>query len=137
MVEPGTIAPFRAFMEQRVHDKSKGRLASSATNRNTPSTTRNRSKAGWTAATYRFTTAWSRDQEEDLRSARLKEHGAEIWEWFDNGAYFYICGDGHMAKGVHRALIEIAMEHGGMSDGRHFIEKTMMKDEKRYLRDVY
>ena len=45
----------------------------------------------------------------------------------------------HMAKDVHRALIEIAIEHGGMSeaDATHFIEKTMMKEQKRYLRDVY
>ena len=88
-----------------------------------------------------FTTAWSRDQEEKIYvQHRLKEHGAEVWEWFDNGAYFYICGDkSRMAKDVHRALIEIAMEHGGMSeaDATHFIEQTMMKDEKRYLRDVY
>ena len=47
---------------------------------------------------------------------RLKEHGAEVWEWFENGAYFYICGDKtYMAKDVHRALVEIAIEHGGMS----------------------
>ena len=45
----------------------------------------------------------------------------------------------YMAKDVHRALIEIAIEHGGMSeeDATHFIEKTMMKEQKRYLRDVY
>ena len=90
---------------------------------------------------YRFTTAWSRDQEEKIYvQHRLKEHGAEIWEWFENGAYFYICGDKtYMAKDVHKALIAIAEEHGGMSndDATHFIEKTMMREEKRYLRDVY
>ena len=44
----------------------------------------------------------------------------------------------YMAKDVHRAVIEIAMEHGGMSRLMlHFIEKTMMKEQKRYLRDVY
>ena len=71
---------------------------------------------------------------------RLKEYGAEVWEWFERGAYFYICGDKkYMAKDVHKALIEIAIEHGGMSeaDATHFIEKTMMKEQKRYLRDVY
>jgi sulfite reductase alpha subunit-like flavoprotein len=31
------------------------------------------------------------------------------------------------------------MEHGGMSeeDATHFIEQTMMREQKRYLRDVY
>ena len=44
-----------------------------------------------------------------------------------------------MAKDVHKALINIAIDHGGMSeaDATHFIEKTMMKEQKRYLRDVY
>ena len=51
---------------------------------------------------YRFTTAWSRDQEEKIYvQHRLKEHGAEVWEWFERGAYFYICGDKqYMAKDV-------------------------------------
>ena len=81
------------------------------------------------------------EQEEKIYvQHRLKEHGAEVWEWFERGAYFYICGDKtYMAKDVHRALIEIAIEHGGLSeeDATHFIEKTMMKEQKRYLRDVY
>ena len=145
MVGPGTgIAPFRALMEQRVHDKSKGRnwLFFGDQSQHTEYYYKEQIE-GWmdSGDLYRFTTAWSRDQEEKIYvQPRLKEHGAEIWEWFDNGAYFYICGDkSRMAKDVHRALIEIAMEHGGMSeaDATHFIEKTMMKDEKRYLRDVY
>jgi sulfite reductase (NADPH) flavoprotein alpha-component len=90
---------------------------------------------------YRFTTAWSRDQAEKIYvQHRLKEHGAEIWQWFEDGAYFYICGDKtYMAKDVHKALINIAIDHGGMTeaDATHFIEKTMMKEQKRYLRDVY
>ena len=89
---------------------------------------------------YRFTTAWSRDQEEKIYvQHRLKEHGAEVWEWFERGATSTSVDKQYMAKDVHRALIEIAIEHGGMSeaDATHFIEKTMMKEQKRYLRDVY
>jgi len=70
----------------------------------------------------------------------MREHGEEMWNWIDNGAYFYVCGDkSRMAKDVHRALIDIAIEHGGMSetDATDFIEKKMMREEKRYLRDVY
>jgi len=145
MLGPGTgIAPFRAFMEQRVHDKAPGRNwlffgdQSSKTEFYYKDTIESWLDNGHL---YRFTTAWSRDQEEKIYvQHRLKEHGAEVWEWFENGAYFYICGDKtYMAKDVHRALIEIAMEHGEMSeeDATHFIEKTMMKEQKRYLRDVY
>ncbi len=145
MVGPGTgIAPFRAFMEQRVHDGGKGRNwlffgdQSASTEFYYKDTIE-----GWVdeGHLYKFTTAWSRDQEEKIYvQHRLKEHGKEVWEWFENGAYFYICGDKqYMAKDVHRALIDIAIEHGGMSeaDATHFIEKTMMREQKRYLRDVY
>lgn len=145
MLGPGTgIAPFRAFMEQRVHDNAPGKNwlffgdQSSKTEFYYKDTIESWLDNGHL---YRFTTAWSRDQEEKIYvQHRLKEHGAEVWEWFENGAYFYICGDKtYMAKDVHRALIEIAMEHGDMSeeDATHFIEKTMMKEQKRYLRDVY
>lgn len=145
MVGPGTgIAPFRAFMEQRVFDGGSGKNwlffgdQSSKTEFYYKDTIESWMDEG---NLYRFTTAWSRDQEEKIYvQHRLKEHGAEVWEWFERGAYFYICGDKtYMAKDVHRALIAIAIEHGGLSeeDATHFIEKTMMKEQKRYLRDVY
>ena len=145
MVGPGTgIAPFRAFMEQRVFDGGDGRnwLFFGDQSAKTEFYYKDEIES-WIdqGHLYKFTTAWSRDQEEKIYvQHRLKEHGAEVWQWFENGAYFYICGDKtYMAKDVHRALIEIAMEHGGMSeeDATHFIEKTMMKEQKRYLRDVY
>jgi sulfite reductase (NADPH) flavoprotein alpha-component len=145
MVGPGTgIAPFRAFMEQRVFDNADGKnwLFFGDQSEKTEFYYKD-SIESWLdeGHLYRFTTAWSRDQEEKIYvQHRLKEHGAEVWEWFERGAYFYICGDKtYMAKDVHRTLIEIAMEHGGMSeeDATFFIEKTMMREEKRYLRDVY
>jgi len=145
MVGPGTgIAPFRAFMEQRVHDKAPGRnwLFFGDQSEKTEYYYKDEIESWLDGGhLYKFTTAWSRDQEEKIYvQHRLKEHGAEVWEWFENGAYFYICGDKqYMAKDVHRALIDIAIEHGGMSeeDATYFIEKTMMKEQKRYLRDVY
>ena len=145
MVGPGTgIAPFRAFMEQRVHDGGSGKnwLFFGDQSEKTEFYYKDEIE-GWIdeGHLWRFTTAWSRDQEEKIYvQHRLKEHGAEVWEWFERGAYFYICGDKqYMAKDVHRALIQIAIDHGGMSeeDATHFIEKTMMREEKRYLRDVY
>jgi sulfite reductase (NADPH) flavoprotein alpha-component len=145
MVGPGTgIAPFRAFMEQRVHEGGDGRnwLFFGDQSEKTEFYYKDQIET-WLdeGDLYRFTPAWSRDQEEKIYvQHKLKEHGAEVWEWFENGAFFYICGDKtYMAKDVHRALIEIAMEHGEMSEevATFFIEKTMMREQKRYLRDVY
>ena len=70
----------------------------------------------------------------------MAKHGEEIWQWIEDGAYFYVCGDkNYMAKDVHQTLIDTAEQYGGMSadDAKEFIEKRMMKEEKRYLRDVY
>ena len=145
MVGPGTgIAPFRAFMEQRIYDKASGRNwlifgdQSSKTEFYYQDTIEKWLDEGDLS---HFTTAWSRDQEEKIYvQHRMAEHGKEIWDWLENGAYFYVCGDKqYMAKDVHRTLIEIAREHGSMSadDATHFIEKVMMREQKRYLRDVY
>ena len=70
----------------------------------------------------------------------MKESGAELWKWLQGGAYFYVCGDAkRMAKDVHQTLIDIAREHGGFSTeaAAEHVNVTLMKTEKRYLRDVY
>jgi sulfite reductase (NADPH) flavoprotein alpha-component len=63
-----------------------------------------------------------------------------IWDWLQSGAYFYVCGDAkHMAKDVHQTLIDIAQKHGGLNPeaAAQFVNVTLMRTEKRYLRDVY
>ena len=143
MVGPGTgIAPFRAFMEQRVHDKSKGRNWLFFGDQSQHTEYYKEQIEGWmdSGDLYRFTTAWSRDQEEKIYvSTGSRSTAQKFGNGSTTGVLLHLWRQVSMAKDVHRALIEIAMEHGGMSeaDATHFIEKTMMKDEKRYLRDVY
>jgi sulfite reductase (NADPH) flavoprotein alpha-component len=70
----------------------------------------------------------------------MLEQGKELWSWLQNGAYFYVCGDArHMAKDVHQTLIEIAQKEGGLSAeaATDYVNTTLMKTERRYLRDVY
>ena len=90
---------------------------------------------------HKLTTAFSRDQDKKIYvQNRLLSNGKEIWKWLQNGAYFYICGDKqYMAKDVNKALISIAEEHGKMKkeDAEKYINQTLMKEEHRYLRDVY
>jgi len=85
--------------------------------------------------------AWSREGPEKVYVQHLMaSHGEEIWNWINNGGYFYVCGDkNYMAKDVHTTLINICSEYGGYSeeDAKSFVEQTLMKEEKRYLRDVY
>jgi sulfite reductase (NADPH) flavoprotein alpha-component len=70
----------------------------------------------------------------------MRERAAELWAWLQNGAHFYVCGDAkYMARDVHETLIHIAQEQGGLSPetAADYVNVTLMKTEKRYLRDVY
>jgi len=44
-----------------------------------------------------------------------------------------------MAKDVHQALIDIAREQGGLTPeaAAEYVNVTLMRTERRYLRDVY
>ena len=44
-----------------------------------------------------------------------------------------------MAKDVHQALISLAQKAGGLSPAAagDYVNVTLMRTEKRYLRDVY
>ena len=145
MVGPGTgIAPFRAFLEQREMNGGKGRnwLIFGDWFDNTTFFYEEEFRA-WqeSGVLTRLDTAFSRDQDEKIYvQHRLQQAAAEVWKWLDRGAYFYVCGDkDYMAKDVHQALIDIAQEQGDLSkeEAENYVNLTLMKEEKRYLRDVY
>ena len=145
MVGPGTgIAPMRAFLQQRSIDGAKGRnwLFFGDQHERCDFLYQDELQAWVEDGTLdHLTCAWSRDQNHKIYvQTRMMEHAADIWSWIEGGAYFYVCGDRQrMAKDVHQALIEICQEHGGMSDEEAvtFVERTLMKEQKRYMRDVY
>ena len=145
MIGPGTgIAPFRAFLEQRIKDKATGRNWLFFGEVHEESTFFYRDewfKAMREGHLEKLTTAFSRDQENKIYvQHRLLSNSKEIWKWLQAGSYFYVCGDKkYMAKDVHAALIEIAQKEGNLKkeDAENYVNQTLMKDEHRYLRDVY
>ena len=145
MVGPGTgVAPFRAFLEQRSEDGASGRnwLFFGEQHRSTDflyqDDLRRFEKRG---VLNRLDLAFSRDQTEKIYvQHRMLENSAELWRWLQNGAYFYVCGDARrMAKDVHQTLIHIVEAEGAMTRDAAvaYVEQTLMKTERRYLRDVY
>ena len=145
MCGPGVgVAPFRAFLEQRILD--------GATGRNWLFFGEQRQATDFLyghewlvhqreGKLYRLDLAFSRDQPHKVYvQHRMLEQAKELWSWLQNGACFYVCGDArHMAKDVHQALIDIAQKEGGLSTeaAAEYVNVTLMKTEKRYLRDVY
>jgi sulfite reductase (NADPH) flavoprotein alpha-component len=145
MVGPGAgIAPFRAFLEQRVVEGATGRnwLFFGEQRRETDflygEEMLSYQRGG---KLHRLDLAFSRDQSYKIYvQQRMLEEGKELWNWLQNGAYFYVCGDAkHMAKDVHQALIEIGQKEGGLSPdaAAEYVNVTLMRTERRYLRDVY
>ena len=145
MCGPGAgVAPFRAFIEQRICDGATGRhwLIFGEQHRGTDFLYGNE----WMAyqkqgKLHRLDLAFSRDQAHKIYvQHRMLEQARDLWAWLQNGAYFYVCGDAkHMAKDVHKSLIEIAEKQGGLSPeaAAEYVNVTLMRTERRYLRDVY
>ena len=143
MIGPGTgIAPFRAFMQQRRAENAQGKNWLFFGN---PHFTQDfLYQVEWQGYVKeglldKITLAFSRDQEEKVYvQHRLLENGKEVFEWLEQGAHFYVCGDAmHMAKDVEEALIKIVQEHGGKSEAEAKSYVVELRKAKRYQKDVY
>jgi sulfite reductase (NADPH) flavoprotein alpha-component len=145
MVGPGTgVAPFRAFLEQRALDGATGRnwLIFGEQHRATDFLYGAEFLARKGNGTLqRLDLAFSRDQANKVYvQHRMLENAKELWAWLQGGAYFHVCGDAkRMAKDVHQSLINIAQTEGGMAPDKagEYVNTTLMRTERRYLRDVY
>ena len=143
MVGPGTgIAPFRAFVEHRAALGSPGK---------------NWLFFGDQHYTYdflyqlewqeslkdgtltRLDVAFSRDQPEKIYvQHRILQQAKDLYQWLEEGAHFYVCGDAaRMAHDVHEALISIVESQAGISREAAEAYVENLKKTKRYQRDVY
>lgn len=143
MVGPGTgVAPFRAFVEHRAALGSSGK---------------NWLFFGDQHYTYdflyqlewqdylkegvltRLDVAFSRDQPEKVYvQDRMIEQAKELYQWLEEGAHFYVCGDANrMAHDVHQALISVVEREAGISREAAEAYVEDLKKTKRYQRDVY
>lgn len=143
MVGPGTgIAPFRAFLEEREVTKAPGKnWLFFGDQKRTTDFLYHDQIIGWvqTGHLTRLDTAFSRDQEEKIYvQTRMMQAASELWQWLEEGAYFYVCGDAkRMAKDVDQALHEIIQTAGGKTAEEAAAYVNEMKKAKRYARDVY
>lgn len=143
MIGPGTgIAPFRAFMQQRAADGAEGKNWLFFGN---PHFTEDfLYQVEWQryvkeGVLSRIDLAWSRDQKEKVYvQDKLRQQGAELWRWINDGAHIYVCGDANrMAKDVEQALLEVIAEFGGMDTEAADEFLSELRVERRYQRDVY
>lgn len=143
MVGPGTgIAPFRAFVEERKEIGAKGKNWLFFGDQHY--LTDFLYQTEWQdyladGILTKLDVAFSRDQKDKVYvQDRMRENSKELYEWLEQGASFYVCGDAsRMATDVDVALHDIIEKEGGLSkdDATAYVKK--LKDDKRYLRDVY
>jgi len=143
MVGPGTgIAPFRAFLEERAATDASGDNWLFFGDQHAATDYLYQEQIGdWqkSGLLTRVDTAFSRDQAEKVYvQDRMREAGAELWQWLERGAHFYVCGDAkRMAKDVDAALHDLIAEHSGKSPEEAATYVKDLKAAKRYARDVY
>lgn len=142
MVGPGTgVAPFRAFMQERIHLDAKGKnwLIFGEKHQHSDFFYEDYWNELISKNKLQLHTAFSRDQDEKVYvQHRILENGQEIFDWIQNGARFYICGDAkNMARDVEATLLKIIQEHGKKDEveAKNYLKE--LKNENRYLKDVY
>lgn len=142
MIGPGTgVAPFRAFLQRRSlsNVKTKNWLFFGERRRSQDFYYEKEWDNYLNQGILKLSTAFSRDQDHKIYVQHLMRSEAKtLWEWIQDGAIIYICGDAHhMAKDVIDTLLFIFE-----SEGRFPIEKAKelllsLRKEKRLQQDVY
>lgn len=143
MIGPGTgIAPFRAFLHERRALGHRGKNWLFFGSRSADSDFLYREELEGMHGDGHLTrldTAFSRDQESKVYvQDRMLENARQFWNWMQEGAGIYVCGDAsRMAKDVHGALCTIVEKEGAMSADAAQEYVSSLKDQHRYHRDVY
>lgn len=143
MVGPGTgVAPFRAFVEHRAALGSPGKNWLFFGDQHYSDDFlyqlewQDFLKEG---VLTRLDVAFSRDQPEKVYvQQRMLQQAKELYQWLEQGAHFYVCGDANrMAHDVHHALISVVESQAGISREAAEAYVEDLKKTKRYQRDVY
>jgi sulfite reductase (NADPH) flavoprotein alpha-component len=143
MIGPGTgVAPFRAFLGEREETGAEGKNWLFYGDQHF--TTDFLYQLDWQrwlkdGILTRMDVAFSRDTEKKVYvQHRMMENSKDLYQWMEDGASVYVCGDeSKMAHDVHAALLKILEQEGGMSADAAAEYLTRMTQEKRYQRDVY
>ncbi|MGN7329990.1 assimilatory sulfite reductase (NADPH) flavoprotein subunit [Bacillus altitudinis] len=143
MVGPGTgIAPFRSFMQEREEMGANGKSWLFFGDQHFVTDFLYQTEwQKWLkdGVLTKMDVAFSRDTEEKVYvQHQMKKQSTELFEWLEQGAYVYICGDEkHMAHDVHNTLLSIIQEEGAMSKEKAESYLANLQQQKRYQRDVY
>ncbi len=143
MIGPGTgVAPFRSFLAHRDATGASGRNWLFFGDQHFITDFLYQSEfQSWadTGLLTKVNVAFSRDQKEKLYvQHKMHKHGKEFYDWLESGAFVYVCGaKDPMSVDVERAMLQIVEEYGSKTKDQAQEYLSRLKEEGRYLRDVY
>ncbi|MGU3294666.1 molybdopterin-dependent oxidoreductase [Williamsia sp. M5A3_1d] len=143
MIGPGTgVAPFRAFLQERRASGHTGDnwLFFGEQHEATDFYYRDELTSMLDDGVLtRLDVAFSRDHADKVYvQDRMREHGAEIWDWLHRGASVFVCGDAtRMARDVDAALKGVVAQYGRLAPHSAEAFVKALAADKRYVRDVY
>jgi sulfite reductase (NADPH) flavoprotein alpha-component len=143
MIGPGTgVAPFRSFVAHRDATGADGRNWLFFGDQHF--TTDFLYQTEWlnwieTGVLTKMNVAFSRDGAEKLYvQHKLWQHREELAAWIDSGAYLYICGAKEpMSVDVENVLTQIVKEQKSLTEEGSVEYINALKEEGRFLKDVY
>ena len=143
MIGPGTgIAPFRSFLAHRDATGASGRNWLFFGDQHFVTDFLYQTELqNWkeTGTLTKVNLAFSRDQQEKVYvQHKMLQNGAEFYDWISNGASVYVCGaKDPMSTDVEDTLLQIVEKFGNktIEEAVQFVEQ--MKEDGRYLKDVY
>jgi sulfite reductase (NADPH) flavoprotein alpha-component len=143
MIGPGTgIAPFRSFIAERDAAGASGRNWLFFGDQHfTTDFLYQTEIQNWmqTGVLTKVNVAFSRDQKSKIYvQHKMLENAKAFYEWLQNGAYVYICGAKEpMSVDVEYTILQIIERFGSKSGAQAVEYLNQLKEEGRYLKDVY
>jgi sulfite reductase (NADPH) flavoprotein alpha-component len=143
MIGPGTgIAPFRSFIAERDAAGASGRNWLFFGDQHfTTDFLYQTEIQNWiqTGVLTKVNVAFSRDQKSKIYvQHKMLENAKAFYEWLQNGAYVYICGAKEpMSVDVEYTMLQIIERFGSKSAAQAVEYLNQLKEEGRFLKDVY
>jgi len=143
MIGPGTgIAPFRSFLAERDATGAPGKNWLFFGDQHFISDFLYQSEIqSWfdTGLLTKVSVAFSRDQESKIYvQHKIIDNGDTFYSWLEAGAYIYICGsENPMSGDVENAILKVIAQHGSKTVEEAETYLQSLKDDNRFLKDVY
>ncbi|MGC4103284.1 diflavin oxidoreductase [Ferruginibacter sp.] len=143
MVGPGTgIAAFRSFLAERDATGASGRNWLFFGDQHFETDFLYQTEIqNWfeTGVLTKINLAFSRDQHEKIYvQHKMLQQGAELYQWLEGGASFFICGKKHpMSTDVENTLLQIIQQYGNKNEAEAKKYLEHLEEAGRYEKDVY